>query len=84
MHLAHSMPADRSLIDLRTAAEEAGVEMRDMVAAVVRHELQASDGHEGRPGVWLVDRAELEAWARRRRKPRLRLVRGSGKVRVAR
>ena len=80
MHLVHSRSPQRSLIDLRAASEHAGVEMRDVVAAVVRRDLQASDGHPGRPGVWMVDRAELEEWARGRRQPRLRLVRGRGKV----
>ncbi len=84
MHLVHSRSPQRSLIDLRAASEYAGVEMRDVVAAVVRHDLQATDGDPGRPGVWMVDRADLEVWARGRRRPRLRPVRGHGKVRTAR
>jgi hypothetical protein len=83
MRLVRWSPVCPSLVDLRAASELAGVELRDVVAAVVRRDLRATDGHPGRPGVWMVDRAELEEWARRRRQPRLRLVRGGGKLRVA-
>jgi hypothetical protein len=52
-------------VDLRTAAACVHVELRDIVAAVVRCELRATDTDPGRPGVWLVRAGDLYAWARR-------------------
>ena len=52
-------------VDLRTAAACVHVEFRDIVAAVVRRELSATDTDPGRPGVWLVRAGDLYAWARR-------------------
>jgi hypothetical protein len=59
-------------IDLRTAAERAGVEFRDVVAAVARKQLPTAPSDPGRPGVWLIKTAELDRWIRGRRGPRER------------
>ena len=56
--------------DLRCAAEHLGIELRDVVAAVVRKQLPLAPEHPGRPGVWLVSVGELEMWARRCRRDR--------------
>jgi hypothetical protein len=76
MHTVTTSPPDTALIDLRMASEHARVELRDVVAAVVRRELDASEGHPGRPLVWMVRTCDVDEWASRRR-PRngLRLVR---------
>lgn len=50
-------------MDLRRAGEYAGVEPRDIIAAVARGELPASDGHRDRPGVWLVRMRDVDAWS---------------------
>jgi hypothetical protein len=52
-------------VDLRTAAACVHVEFRDVVAAVARCELRATDTDPGRPGVWLVRAGDLYAWGRR-------------------
>ena len=49
-------------VDLRTAAACVHVEFRDIVAAVARCELTATDSDPGRPGVWLVRAGDLYAW----------------------
>jgi hypothetical protein len=84
MHLLATLPRDRrdardtALIDLRMASEHAQVELRDVVAAVVRRELHASEGHPGRPAVWMVRTCDVDDWATRRRPKRgLRLIRAS-------
>jgi hypothetical protein len=76
MHLLATLPRDTGLMDLRTASERAQVELRDVVAAVVRRELHASEGHPGRPAVWMVRTCDVDDWSTRRRPKRgLRLVR---------
>jgi hypothetical protein len=54
-------------VDLRMAAEYAGVELRDIIAAVARKELPASAGHRDRPGVCMTRLRDVDAWAAARR-----------------
>lgn len=53
-------------VDLRVAADYAGVPADVLVAAVTAREVRAITSHPDRPGDWMVPLADVDQWWRRR------------------
>jgi hypothetical protein len=62
-------------VDLRVAAEYAGVPVDVLVGAVTAREVRAITSHPDRPGDWMVPLADVDQWWRRRELTRVVLDR---------
>ena len=50
-------------MDLRTAAEYAGVSYCTLVDAVTHREVRATTTHPARPGDWMVPAIDVQSWS---------------------
>lgn len=63
MNLWPQTPANNYWMELRDAAEYAGLEYDDLVDAVTRRQVRASTTHPARPGHWMVRMSDVDHWA---------------------